>query len=135
MILPIPAIDILEGKVVRLEKGDYQKVEVFSTSPLLVARKWEEEGAPFLHVVDLEGAKSGYPVNFPVIKELIQKVGIPVEVGGGIREVSSFMDYLDAGAERVVLSSIVVKNPSVFEEMIKIAREKIVVSKIGRAHV
>ncbi|HPZ39091.1 MAG TPA: 1-(5-phosphoribosyl)-5-[(5-phosphoribosylamino)methylideneamino]imidazole-4-carboxamide isomerase [Candidatus Atribacteria bacterium] len=128
VILPIPAIDILEGKVVRLEKGDYQKVEVFSTSPLLVARKWEEEGAPFLHVVDLEGAKSGYPVNFPVIKELIQKVGIPVEVGGGIREVSSFMGYLDAGAERVVLSSIVVKNPSVFEEMMKIAREKIVVS-------
>ncbi|HPU08468.1 MAG TPA: 1-(5-phosphoribosyl)-5-[(5-phosphoribosylamino)methylideneamino]imidazole-4-carboxamide isomerase [Candidatus Atribacteria bacterium] len=128
MILPIPAIDILEGKVVRLNKGDYEKVEVFSTSPSFVAQKWEEEGAPLLHVVDLEGAKSGYPANFPVIRDLIQAVKIPVQVGGGIREVSSFLNYLNAGAARVVLSSVVTKNPAVFEEMLKIARERIVVS-------
>ncbi|HXL02362.1 MAG TPA: 1-(5-phosphoribosyl)-5-[(5-phosphoribosylamino)methylideneamino]imidazole-4-carboxamide isomerase [Candidatus Atribacteria bacterium] len=128
VILPIPAIDVLEGKVVRLEKGDYQKAEVFGTSPLLVAQRWEKEGASLLHVVDLEGAKSGYPVNFSVIKELIKGVSIPVEVGGGIREISSLLGYLDAGAERVVLSSVVVKNPSVFEEMLGIARERIVVS-------
>lgn len=128
MILPIPALDIIEGKVVRLEKGDYQKAEVFSSSPILVAQKWEEEGAPFLHVVDLEGAKLGYPVNFSLIKELVQAVRIPIEVGGGIREVSSFLNYLEAGVERVVLSSVAVENPSILEEMIKIAQEKIVVS-------
>jgi len=128
MILPIPAIDIIEGQVVRLEKGDYRRVTVFHSSPEEVAKKWESEGAPFLHVVDLEGAKMGQPMNTSSIERIICTVSIPVEVGGGIRDRTVFEHYLSLGAERVVVGSVVVKNPKVFEEMLHIAPDRLAVS-------
>jgi len=111
MILPIPAIDIIAGKVVRLEKGDYERLTIFGDSPLAVARKWEAEGAPMLHVVDLEGARLGRPVNLRTIRKIVKGVHIPVQVGGGIRTVETMRRYLDLGAERVVVGSVAVSRP------------------------
>ncbi|MCX7667560.1 MAG: 1-(5-phosphoribosyl)-5-[(5-phosphoribosylamino)methylideneamino]imidazole-4-carboxamide isomerase [Atribacterota bacterium] len=128
MILPIPAIDIIEGKVVRLEKGDYQRVTVFSDAPSVVAKQWEAEGAPMLHVVDLEGARQGRPVNFETIQKIMQTVRIPVQVGGGIRTTETLRRYIEEGAQRVVLGSIAIKDPQEFEKMISIAASRIVVS-------
>ncbi len=128
MILPIPAIDIISGKVVRLEKGDYQRVTIFSGSPEIVAKKWEEEGAPMLHVVDLEGAREGHPVNWKTIQKIMKAVHIPVQVGGGIRTVETLNRYLDEGAKRVVVGSIAIKNPPEFEKMVAVAAPQIAVS-------
>lgn len=128
MILPIPAIDIISGKVVRLEKGDYQRVTVFSNSPEDVAKKWEDEGAPMLHVVDLEGAREGHPVNLTTIEKIITTVHIPVQVGGGVRTVETLNRYIEAGVQRVVVGSIAIQNPQEFARMVAIAPGKITVS-------
>jgi phosphoribosylformimino-5-aminoimidazole carboxamide ribotide isomerase len=128
MILPIPAIDIIAGKVVRLEKGDYERLTIFGDSPLAVARKWEAEGAPMLHVVDLEGARLGRPVNLRTIRKIVKGVHIPVQVGGGIRTVETMRRYLDLGAERVVVGSVAVKDPQEFEKMVAEASLQIAVS-------
>lgn len=128
MILPIPAIDIIEGKVVRLEKGDYQRVMVFSDTPVEVAKKWEGEGAPMLHVVDLEGARNGYPVNFATIRQILKTVRLPVQVGGGVRTTETLHRYIDEGAQRIVLGSIAIKDPQEFEKMVSAAASYIAVS-------
>ncbi|MGQ9473478.1 MAG: 1-(5-phosphoribosyl)-5-[(5-phosphoribosylamino)methylideneamino]imidazole-4-carboxamide isomerase [Candidatus Caldatribacteriaceae bacterium] len=128
MILPIPAIDIISGKVVRLEQGDYRRVTIFSEFPEEVAKRWEGEGAPWLHVVDLEGARKGEPMNFETIKRIIHKVNIPVQVGGGIRTVETMKQYLREGAKRVVVGSIAVKDPEEFQKMVSVASSQIAVS-------
>lgn len=111
----------------RLEKGDFAKATVYALSPLEYAKKWRAEGAAFLHVVDLDGARSGEPKNFSVIAQLISEAGIKAEVGGGVRNLSSIRSYLEAGAERVVLSTKVVEdasflaNPSLKEYVSRVA--------------
>ncbi|MBC7217135.1 MAG: tRNA-dihydrouridine synthase, partial [Candidatus Caldatribacterium sp.] len=119
-MLLIPAIDLFAGQVVRLTKGDYRHLEVYHTDPLSVAKRWEDEGAPMLHVVDLEGARSGKPENFPHIARIAKNVRIPVEVGGGIRTLEVFRRYLEAGVSRIVVGSVVVKEPRVFEGMLAV---------------
>ena len=91
----IPAIDLLGGKAVRLQKGEYEKVTVYSDSPAKVAKYFENEGAKFLHIVDLDGAKDGTTANFDTIKEIVSESNLIVEVGGGIRARSLFevLDY------------------------------------------
>lgn len=111
-MLIIPAIDIVAGKVVRLEKGDFAKATVYALSPLEYAKKWRAEGAAFLHVVDLDGARFGEPKNFHVIAQLIREAGVKTEVGGGVRGLASVQAYLEAGAERVVLSTKVIEDAS-----------------------
>ncbi len=127
MIL-VPAIDIINGKVVRLKQGNYDQKTVFSESPVQIAQQWEAEGAPLLHVVDLEGAKEGQPKNAKVIAEIIKKIRIPVQVGGGIRNYQTFKFYLEAGASRIVLGSIIHDNPQLLEELVEEKSEQLVVS-------
>jgi len=128
LILPIPAIDIIGGQCVRLEMGDYHRISVYGDSPQDMAFYWEKKGAPMLHIVDLDGAKLGQPVNFPVISEIIHSVHIPVEVGGGIRDLSAFRAYLNAGADRIIIGSMAIHHPHLFDECLKMAENKIVMS-------
>jgi phosphoribosylformimino-5-aminoimidazole carboxamide ribotide isomerase len=101
----IPAIDLRGGRCVRLMQGRYDRETVFSDSPVEMARYWEELGAPRLHVVDLDGARAGKPKNLPVVAEICAAVGIPVELGGGIRDELTARRALDVGVQRVIIGT------------------------------
>lgn len=100
-----PAVDLIGGKAVRLAQGDYGKMTVFGDDPVAAARKFEEAGAKYLHVVDLEGARDGGRPNEAVVKRIIKETSLRVEVGGGIRDADSVGTYLGAGAFRVILGT------------------------------
>ena len=106
-----PAIDLRDGKAVRLLRGDYDKMTVYSDSPLEVARSFRADGAKYLHLVDLDGAKDGGTPNFQVIREIVEKSGLSVEVGGGIRSMETAEKYLDMGAMRVIIGTAAVTDP------------------------
>jgi len=101
----IPAIDIKDGKVVRLTKGDFLKVEVYSEDPIDVAKKWQDAGAKLIHLVDLDGARYGTLKNLEVVQKLAKSVKVPIEFGGGIREEKSISQILDTGISYVVLGT------------------------------
>lgn len=107
----IPAIDILGGQCVRLYQGDYAQSQVFDENPVTVAKQWAEQGATRLHVVDLDGAKAGHPVNQAVIEAIVQAIQIPVQVGGGLRDRQSVADLLKRGVQRTILGTIAVEQP------------------------
>jgi len=113
----IPAIDLRLGLCVRLFQGDYQQETVFSDEPVSVALAWQEQGAPRLHLVDLDGAAGGVPVNLEVITSIIHNLTIPVQIGGGIRDIATAESLLSAGADRVVLGTAAVENPSLVEDL------------------
>ncbi|MCS5658504.1 MAG: 1-(5-phosphoribosyl)-5-[(5-phosphoribosylamino)methylideneamino]imidazole-4-carboxamide isomerase [Dehalococcoidia bacterium] len=113
----IPAIDLRLGLCVRLFQGDYQQETVFSDEPVSVALAWQEQGAPRLHLVDLDGAAGGVPVNLEVITSIIHKLTIPVQIGGGIRDLATAESLLSAGADRVVIGTAAVENPSLVEDL------------------
>ncbi|MBI2485606.1 MAG: 1-(5-phosphoribosyl)-5-[(5-phosphoribosylamino)methylideneamino]imidazole-4-carboxamide isomerase [Deltaproteobacteria bacterium] len=104
-MLIIPAIDLKDGKCVRLLKGEDGTETVFSEDPVGVARKWQESGAKLIHVVDLDGAFSGEPKNFDIIREIVESVSCSVQVGGGIRNIKTIESYLKAGVSRVILGT------------------------------
>jgi phosphoribosylformimino-5-aminoimidazole carboxamide ribotide isomerase len=106
-----PAIDLYEGKAVRLYKGDYAQMTVYNDRPLEVAKAFESEGASFLHLVDLEGAKSGLTPNLETIKEIVNNTDLYTEVGGGIRSMATVKTYLEAGVDRVILGTAAVTDP------------------------
>ncbi len=112
-MLLIPAIDLKDGKCVRLRQGDMKDVTVFSEDPVAMARHWVAQGARRLHVVDLNGARAGRPVNEAVIKKIVQAVGddVPVQLGGGIRDMDTIERYIDDGVRYVVIGTAAVKNP------------------------
>ena len=114
-----PAIDLKEGKVVRLTQGDYDQMEVYSDNPVEIAEQFEAQGATHLHVVDLDGAKAGYAVNEPIISEIVKNTKLFVEVGGGIRREEQIGKYLSAGVRRVILGSAAVTDFSFVEEMVE----------------
>ena len=105
-----PAIDILGGKVVRLTRGDYSTAKQYSSDPLQVARKMGDDGAEYLHVVDLDGARRGDTCNCAIIEKITSQTSLKVEVGGGIRSLQTVETYLSAGADRVILGTAAVKN-------------------------
>lgn len=113
----LPAIDLRDGKVVRLFQGDYEKMTVYGERPLQTALEFKEAGAKSLHLVDLDGAKEGEPKNLETILEIIKSSGLKVEVGGGIRTEERIAAYLEAGAERVILGSMAVKDFGFTAEM------------------
>ena len=115
-----PAIDIRGGKCVRLLKGDFDQETVFSDSPAEMAAQWESQGAEFLHLVDLDGARAGKPQNLATVKAILEKVKIPVELGGGIRTLEHIEEVLDLGVRRVILGSVAVHDPA----LVKAACEK-----------
>lgn len=124
----IPAIDLKDGKVVRLTRGDYEKVKVYSENPAEVARRWQAEGAAVLHVVDLDGALAGQPKNMDKVAEIVKSVNIPVELGGGLRSLDAINQAFDIGVARVVLGSKAVEELDFVTNAIKKYMERIIVS-------
>jgi phosphoribosylformimino-5-aminoimidazole carboxamide ribotide isomerase len=122
-MLIIPAIDIRGGKCVRLCQGDYMQETVYSEDPVKIAKKFEEDGAQMLHVVDLDGARSGYPLNLPLAGEIAQAVKIPVQFGGGIRSLDIARRALDGGLHRVVIGSKLIDSPEFAEAVFAILGE------------
>ncbi|MBI3600296.1 MAG: 1-(5-phosphoribosyl)-5-[(5-phosphoribosylamino)methylideneamino]imidazole-4-carboxamide isomerase [Nitrospinae bacterium] len=115
-MLIIPAIDIKGGKCVRLFQGKMEQETVYSDDPVSVAKKWEAEGAEFLHLVDLDGAVEGDPKNKDIISNIIKGIKIPVEVGGGIRNIDSIKEYISIGAQKVVIGTTACENPEFVRE-------------------
>jgi phosphoribosylformimino-5-aminoimidazole carboxamide ribotide isomerase len=112
-MLIIPAIDLKDGRCVRLQQGDMESATVFSDNPVAMARHWAEQGARRLHIVDLNGAVAGKPKNEKVIREMITAVGetLPIQLGGGIRDLDTIESYIDAGVTYVIIGTAAVKNP------------------------
>ena len=113
----IPAIDLLEGKCVRLYQGDYSQSQVFDENPVAVAQQWVDQGATRLHVVDLDGAKAGKPENLQAIEAIVQAVSVPIQVGGGLRDRTSVAQLLNLGVGRVILGTIAVKQPQLVADL------------------
>ncbi|WP_322796468.1 1-(5-phosphoribosyl)-5-[(5-phosphoribosylamino)methylideneamino]imidazole-4-carboxamide isomerase [Tepidiforma sp.] len=124
----IPAIDLRGGRCVRLHQGDYARETAYSDDPAATAQLWQDQGAPRLHVVDLDGAREGRPVNTEAIRAICRAVSIPVEVSGGIRTLEAIRQALADGADRVQLGSIAVKDPAVAREAIRTFGEAIVIA-------
>lgn len=123
-----PAIDIRHGRCVRLLQGKDEHVTEYGQDPVAVAESWVEKGAKRLHVVDLDGAFTGTPQNTEIVREIIQRTGIPIQIGGGIRSLESAEAWLDAGAHRIVLGTSAVKHPELVSQLAEKFGEKIVVS-------
>ncbi len=123
----IPAIDIRGGRCVRLYQGDYSKETVFSEDPVAVALEWQAQGARWLHLVDLDGASRGEPVNLPTIEAIVRQVRISVEVGGGIRSESTVSWLLGLGVKRVILGTVAVENPDLVAGLCRKFGEAVVV--------
>ncbi len=124
----LPAIDIINGQCVRLNKGDYATAEKVADSYLETALSFEKAGAEWIHMVDLDGAKAGKPVNAKIYNDVAEKTRLKVEVGGGIRNIETIAEYLDMGISRVILGSAALKNPALVKEAVsKFGSEKIVV--------
>lgn len=124
----IPAIDIIEGKCVRLTRGEFDKKVVYSDDPIDIAIQWESKGADRIHIVDLDGAKLGRPMNGDIIKKIIQKVSIPVEIGGGIRSIEVIQEYIRSGAKKVILGSIIFEDEDLIKDVISRYQDNIIVS-------
>jgi len=114
-----PAIDIKDGKAVRLFQGDYNKVTVYGDDPTAVAKKFKEDGAGYLHIVDLDGAKDGSLANFELVKKISGSTGMFIQVGGGIRNEERINRYLETGVSRVILGTIAAENFEFTCEMVK----------------
>lgn len=127
-----PAIDIRNGNVVRLTEGDYNRMTVYGSSPLEMAETFIKKGAKNLHMVDLDGAKDGAPVNFDVIKSVAETGKLFTEVGGGIRDEKRIEDYLSLGVNRVILGTVAVRNFKFVEESVKKYGDKIAVGVDAR---
>jgi phosphoribosylformimino-5-aminoimidazole carboxamide ribotide isomerase len=121
-----PAVDVLGGKAVRLTQGDYERKKEYAADPLDAARRWVEGGARRLHVVDLDGAKRGEPVNLDAL-ERIAGLGVPVQYGGGLRSATDVEAALDRGAQRAVLGTAAFQDPRFLEEMVAAHAERIAV--------
>ncbi len=125
----IPAIDIIEGKCVRLTQGKFNKKKVYRLDPVETAKGFEKEGAKILHIVDLEGAKSGEPLNEETVFAIVRAVKIPAQVGGGIRSYDQARKYLENGVRKIILSTIAVENPKLLERLVKeFGNSRVVVS-------
>ena len=112
----IPAIDLLNGKCVRLNQGNYDEVTKFNIDPVKQAQSWERQGAKRLHLVDLDGAKTGEPINDLTIKEIKKSISIPIQLGGGIRNIDRAKELFDIGIDRIILGTIAIENP----ELVKV---------------
>ncbi|MBQ8237424.1 MAG: 1-(5-phosphoribosyl)-5-[Oscillospiraceae bacterium] len=117
MIL-LPAIDLYEKKAVRLYKGDYQNMTVYSENPMEIARDFENCGAKYIHMVDLEGAKDGTTPNLAIVEQVAEETSLFVEIGGGIRSMETVERYLAAGVSRVILGTAAVKDPAFLREAV-----------------
>ncbi len=125
-----PAIDIKDNSCVRLTQGDFAKVKVYSEDPADIAREWEGEGADFLHLVDLDGARDESFGNKKSIERIVENINIPVQIGGGIRDVEKVKYLLELGVNRVILGTVAIERPELVKELLDIYGEKRIVVSI-----
>ncbi len=122
-----PAIDMIDGQCVRLVRGDYNQKSTFSENPVEVALKWQDLGGEFIHLVDLDGARKGNMPNFETIVNIAKALDIPIEVGGGIRDMTAVEKYLDNGINRVIIGTSAIRNPEFVKEAVEKYGDRIVV--------
>lgn len=127
-MLIIPAIDIKNGKCVRLIQGDFENEKVYSDNPVQIAKEFENDGVKMLHVIDLDGAKAGKPTNFDIIKNIAKSVSIPIQVGGGIRTLDAIKTVLDAGISRIILGTIALDNENLLQNILSEYSSQIIVA-------
>jgi len=123
----IPAIDTKDGKVVRLYKGEFDKVKVYNENPVDMAKYFEDAGAKHIHVVDLDGALEGLPKNIKILESIVRSVNIPIEFGGGLRSFEAVKAVLDLGVERVVIGSLAYQNPEEFYKIVESFLNRVIV--------
>ncbi|MCI8804979.1 MAG: 1-(5-phosphoribosyl)-5-[(5-phosphoribosylamino)methylideneamino]imidazole-4-carboxamide isomerase [Clostridiales bacterium] len=122
-----PAIDIKDGKAVRLVQGKFDEVTVFNDNPAEAAKAWAEAGANYIHIVDLDGARYGKSFIIDILKEISSKYNIPVQTGGGVRTIEDIRERIESGAARVIIGTAAVENPQLVREAIKLYGDKIAV--------
>jgi len=127
-VILYPAIDIRGGQAVRLLQGDYARETTYDADPVDAAKRWADEGAEFLHVVDLDGAKAGQPQNHDAVRRIAAAVDCPIQVGGGLRDAGSVAAVLDAGAARVVIGTAALRDPEFLDQALAAHGEAVVVS-------
>jgi len=127
-LIVIPAVDIKGGKCVRLKQGLMYEETIFSDNPEEMALKWQEKGAKRLHLVDLDGAVNGETSNKKVVQNIVKVVSVPVQLGGGIRNMETIGEYIDIGIDQVILGTVAYKNPDLVDEACKRYENKIIVS-------
>lgn len=126
-MLILPAIDLYDKKAVRLYKGDYDNMTVYSDNPLEVAHKFQESGATFIHLVDLEGAKLGTTPNLDIVKKIVENTNLDVEIGGGIRDDETVKKYIDIGVRRVILGTAAVTDDSFLRSCVEKYKDRVAV--------
>jgi len=131
-VILYPAIDIRGGQAVRLTQGDYDRETAYDADPVDAASRWAGEGAEFLHVVDLDGAKAGEPRNLDAVRRIAAAVECPMQVGGGLRDAASVAAVLDAGAERVVIGTAALRDPEFLNRVLAEHGDRVVVSVDAR---
>jgi phosphoribosylformimino-5-aminoimidazole carboxamide ribotide isomerase len=128
-----PAIDIRDGRAVRLAQGDYDRETAYDDDPVVAARRWADGGARWLHVVDLDGARAGEPVNLEQVRRIVSAVGIPVQLGGGLRDSKKVEEAFSSGVERVVLGTAAVREPNLAGAIASAHGDRVVVSVDSRS--
>lgn len=128
-----PAIDVRGGKAVRLAQGDFAREKVYDDDPRDAARRWVHAGARRLHVVDLDGARDGHPVNLDALRRIAADVGVPVQFGGGLRSAEAIDEALSAGADRVILGTAALSDAELLDDVLAEHGERVVVSVDARA--
>jgi phosphoribosylformimino-5-aminoimidazole carboxamide ribotide isomerase len=131
-VLLYPAIDIRGGQAVRLLQGDYERETTYDSDPVDAAKRWADEGAEFLHVVDLDGAKDGEPRNLEAVRRIAAAVECPFQIGGGLRDAKSVAAMLEAGAARVVIGTAALRDPEFLDRVMAEHGERVVVSVDAR---
>jgi phosphoribosylformimino-5-aminoimidazole carboxamide ribotide isomerase len=121
-----PAIDLRGGKCVRLQQGDYRRETVFGDDPAAMARHWVDQGAACLHLVDLDGARDGWPANLPAVRAILASVSVPCELGGGIRDEETIGSLVELGVNRLVVGTRALKEPDWFRDMCRRFPERLV---------
>jgi phosphoribosylformimino-5-aminoimidazole carboxamide ribotide isomerase len=132
-LILFPAIDIRGGRAVRLIQGDYEQETAYDDDPVVAARRWVDGGARWLHVVDLDGARAGEPVNLEHVRRIVASVNVPVQLGGGLRDSKKVEEAISSGAERVVLGTAAVRNPEMAQAIAAAHGDRVVASVDARA--
>jgi phosphoribosylformimino-5-aminoimidazole carboxamide ribotide isomerase len=127
-VILYPAIDVLDGRAVRLVRGDFDDPSVYAEDPMAAAHEWVSEGARALHVVDLDGARAGEPVNVHQVRAILDTVGVPVQVGGGLRSADAVADVLEAGAARAVVGTAAYRDPEFLDAVLAAHGERVAVA-------
>jgi phosphoribosylformimino-5-aminoimidazole carboxamide ribotide isomerase len=132
-LILFPAIDIRDGKAVRLIQGDYEQETRYDDDPVVAARRWVDGGATWLHVVDLDGARTGEPVNLEHVRRIVAAVNVPVQLGGGLRDSKQVEEAFSSGVERAVLGTVAVRDPEMAEAIAGVHGDRVVASVDARS--